>query len=373
MTFQKETTFNIKFFIGLLSLVSLGASIYLTQHFYQVHFPAGIGEGGICNLSSFLNCDSATNSPISNVFGAPISSFGIITSIIFIAPFLLTTINFSGIILVFGSINLIGCLALLLYSLIALGTLCPVCSIFWISSNLAFYLSYKNLSDKIIKPVPTISFGALFLITTLIGHLTYTSKEKDILLIKDDLIAQYKGLDLINIPDDLPSLDLIKSTESFSEAPIQLIIFSDFQCPACKALSKMVDPIMKRYKGKINIKYLFYPLDNSCNSKMSYPLHDQACNAAKISLCKKEELLRVHDEIFEHQSDIDDEWIQEKIKDENVAECYSNKETMEKLISVVDIGNEIGVKSTPTFLLNNKKIEGVLPLRQLYILMDSLL
>ena len=89
MTFKKETTFNSKFFIGLLALISLAASIYLTQHFYQVHFPSGIGEGGICDISSFLNCDAATNSPVSNIFGAPISTLGIITSIIFLIPFLL--------------------------------------------------------------------------------------------------------------------------------------------------------------------------------------------------------------------------------------------------------------------------------------------
>ena len=105
---------------------------------------------------------------------------------------------------------------------------------------------------------------------------------------------------------------------------------------------------------------------------MTYPLHPQACDAAKISLCKKDELLRVHDEIFEHQTDVDDEWISEKAKQENVSECFNDSKTSEELIKVVDIGNEMGIKSTPTFLLNGKKIEGVLPLRQLYILMDNL-
>ena len=36
-------------------------------------------------------------------------------------------------------------------------------------------------------------------------------------------------------------------------------------------------------------------------------------------------------------------------------------------------GNEFAVQSTPTFFLNNVKIEGALPLNQLYMLMDEVL
>ena len=69
----------------------------------------------------------------------------------------------------------------------------------------------------------------------------------------------------------------------------------------------------------------------------------------------------------------DEDWITNKVAVENVKDCYENPDTLKELISIVDIGNEIGIKSTPTFLLNEKKIEGALPLSQLYILMDSLL
>ena len=368
-TFRKETSFNSKFFIGLFSLIALAASVYLTQHFYDVHFPKGIGEGGICDISSFLNCDSATNSPVSNILGAPISSFGIVTGLLFLLPLILTAFDFSGLIVFFGTINLVGCVGLLFYSLFALGSLCPVCSIFWITSNLAFYLSFKNLSSKQIKALPTILTAIVFASVVGIGNLTYSSKEKELYAIKDDLINQYKGLKNVPLPEKLPGLHLTET----KDAPIEMIIFSDFQCPACKALSKMIPSLLRKYKNKLSIRYFFYPLDNACNSKMTYGLHPEACRAAKLSLCKKDELLRVHDEIFEHQASLDEEWLKQKAIDENVTECFESPEKTKELISIVDIGNEIGIKSTPTFLLNGKKIEGVLPLSQLYILMDSLL
>tara|TARA_B100000925_G_scaffold262107_1_gene219216 strand:- start:5053 stop:6165 length:1113 start_codon:yes stop_codon:yes gene_type:complete len=368
-TFKSDTSFNTKFLIGLFSIIALAASIYLTQHYYSVHFPEGLGGGGICDLSSFFNCDSATNSSVSNIFGAPISSLGIVTSALFLAPLILSKINLSGVVYLFGGINLIGCVGLLIYSLVSLGSLCPVCSIFWVSSNIAFFLSYKNIGTKEIKIIPTIGTSVIFFIVIGLGNLTYSSKQKDLLSIKDDLINQYKELKTIPLPGKLPELNLT----STKDAPIRMVIFSDFQCPACKALSKMIPSIMRRYKNKVEIKYMFYPLDNSCNSKMTYGLHPQACNAARLSLCKKDDLLRVHDEIFHDQATLDDEWIENKVAEEDVKDCYENPETLKELISIVDIGNEIGIKSTPTFLLNEKKIEGALPLSQLYILMDSLL
>ena len=370
-TLKKDTTFNSKFLIGLFSVVALAASIYLTQHFYKVHFPTTIGEGGLCDISSFLNCDAATNSPLSNLFGTPISAFGILTSLLFLAPLILSAVNFSGAILFFGGLNLLGCVSLLIYSLISLGSLCPVCSIFWVSSNIAFYLYYKNLRSRSLTPLPITIVALVYLGTTGLGHLTYASKEKDILAIKDSLISQYESLETLTLPKKLPDLNLTE--ESKEDSPVTMVVFSDFQCPACKALSKMLPSVMRKYKNKIEIKYLFYPLDSACNSKMTYALHPQACNAAKIALCKKSDLLRVHDEIFEEQKDIDDEWINAKVIKESVKDCYGKEETLKELISIVDLGNEIGVKSTPTFLLNNKKIEGVLPLNQLYILIDHLI
>ena len=361
-TFKSDTSFNTKFLIGLFSIIALAASFYLTQHYYSVHFPEVLGGGGICDLSSFLNCDSATNSSVSNIFGAPISSLGIVTSALFLAPLILSKINLSGVVYLFGGINLVGCVALLIYSLVSLGSLCPVCSIFWVSSNIAFFLSYKNLDSKI-TPVPTVATSILFLIVIGLGSSPSHQNKKDLLSIKDDLINQYKDLKTVPLPGKLPELNLTTN----ASAPIRMVIFSDFQCPACKALSKMIPSIMRRYKNKVEIKYLFYPLDNSCNSKMTYGLHPQACNAARLSLCKKDELLRVHDEIFHDQASLDEDWITNKVAEENVKDCYENPETLKELISIVDIGNEIGIKSTPTFLLNEKRLKVLFLVATLYL------
>ena len=60
MTMKEKATFNTRALIGLLSIAAIGVSIYLTQHFFQVHFPQCLSGGSLCDLGSFLNCDGAT-------------------------------------------------------------------------------------------------------------------------------------------------------------------------------------------------------------------------------------------------------------------------------------------------------------------------
>ena len=114
-----------------------------------------------------------------------------------------------------------------------------------------------------------------------------------------------------------------------------MIIFSDFQCPACKALSKMIHPLMKRYKDKLNIDYYFYPLDPACNSKMTRNLHPLACKAAYFTYCTRDKFLETHDLIFDNQSSLSDEWIEGQARKYGVMDCMSDAKTKKAVSDIV--------------------------------------
>ena len=367
-----QSNFNTKFITGFLSLAMVGVSIYLTQHFYSVHFPKGIGAGSLCDISSFLNCDAATNSPLSNIMGTPISLLGLITGFIFLIG-VTTTIIMDSTILLFGVINFIGCLALFTYSLASLGSLCPFCTVYYILSALTLFFFYKNTNQRTPHVPSIIGIGILFIATIAGGSVVYKGKIEDQRLIKDSLIQQYNNLKRSEDPTYRPDFYISRTGNSLKDAPIQMIIFSDFQCPACKALSKMIHPLMKRYKEKINIDYYFYPLDPACNAKMTRNLHPLACKAAYFTYCTRDRFLETHDLVFNNQSSLSDEWIEAKAKEFGVLDCYNDANTKKEVSKIVSQGNDYTVQSTPTFFLNNVKIEGALPLDQLYMLMDEVL
>ena len=62
----------------LLSVAGLGVTLYLTNHYMQVHFPQGIVEPSACDINQTFNCDASTLSPVSNIFGIPISALGLL-------------------------------------------------------------------------------------------------------------------------------------------------------------------------------------------------------------------------------------------------------------------------------------------------------
>lgn len=350
----------------------MGVSLYLTQHFYHVHFPDGIGAGSLCDISSFFNCDGATNSPLSNIFGAPISLLGLLTGFVFLLG-VTTRIIADSSVIAFGAINILGCMVLFLYSLIALGSLCPFCTVYYVLSALTVFLFFKNTTERKFHLPSFSGIAILFILAITIGHFIYEGKIKDQASIKDSLIKQYNTLSRSEDPAYKPDFFIARSGENLKAAPIQMIIFSDFQCPACKALSKMIHPLMKRYKENLNIDYYFYPLDPACNSKMTRSLHPFACKAAYFTYCTRDKFIETHDLVFDNQNDLSDEWIENKAKEYGVIDCYNNAETRAEVAKIVSQGNDYLVKSTPTFFLNNVKIEGALPLNQLYMLMDEVL
>ena len=367
-----QSNFNTKFITGFLALTMIGVSIYLTQHFYSVHFPKGIGAGSLCDISSFLNCDAATNSPLSNIFGAPISLLGLLTGAIFFIG-VTTTLLKDSTVLLFGLINLVGCIVLFIYSLVSLGSLCPFCTVYYILSALTLFFFGKNTRQRTMHAPSVIGIGLLFITTIAGGSVVYKNKVEDQNLIKDSLIQQYNNLQKSEDPSYSPDFFIARTGNSLKDAPIQMIIFSDFQCPACKSLSKMIHPLMKRYKDKINIDYYFYPLDPACNAKMTRNLHPLACKAAYFTYCTRDKFLETHDLVFDNQSDLSEEWIEAKVKEYGVQTCYTDAKTKKEVSRIVSQGNEFTVQSTPTFFLNNVKIEGALPLNQLYMLMDEVL
>lgn len=99
--------------------------------------------------------------------------------------------------------------------------------------------------------------------------------------VSNDVIKQFYSLENSGNPKIISEF---KITDN-SKAPIKMVIFSDFECPTCKAFSEMIPQIINRYQGKIDIQYFFYPLDNSCNPNVKRKIHPNACKASYVASC----------------------------------------------------------------------------------------
>lgn len=363
------------FFLLVLAVGMMGTCLYLTSHYMDVHFPAGItGKKTMCDISNFWNCDAATLSKASNIAHIPISLFGLLFSSFIILGSIFSSPQMESTNKSLALVNIVGCLGLLVFSLIELGSMCPMCTLYYLlSGGVAFlYMKFGVPETK-----PDLKMLLIYLVLSLIVIVPFKIYVNDKLdgknALAQDLIRQYNSLQNIGDPKTPSRFRLASIGENFSEAPLRMTIFSDFQCPACKALSDQVPDIIKKYQGKINIQYFFYPLDHNCNDEIKRPFHTQACKAAYLSICKQSDFGNLHDEIFHAQSQLSDTWISQKAKSLGVEECMKADATRNEVLSHLDTAKGYNIRSTPTFLLNGVKIEGVLPNHQLFVIMDDIL
>jgi uncharacterized membrane protein len=293
----------------LFLLVSFGmvlVSVYLTQHYFDLKFPQGLkGASTLCNISDFWGCDKATLSIFGNIFGVPTSIFGIIMGVFGIITAFVGKEAFERTAKFIFALNFLGCIVLFLFSLISLGSLCPMCTAYYVLSAIAFFMLHK-LSDLSYSPeVGIVGLFAVLMIVPLVGTGLYIgNKEAKTSALSQQYIKQFNLLKDYGDPTVESPFKIHMSTESFSDAPIRVTIFSDFQCPYCKAVSDQIPALVKALGDKINIQYMFYPLDMACNTNMKSRGHASACHAAYISACDKEKFVEVHDYIFEHQNEI---------------------------------------------------------------------
>lgn len=372
-SFYKDSNTTTHILFVLCNLIMIGLSIYLTTHYFDVKYPDGLGKASICDLNSFFNCDVATHSPASNIMGVPISVFGILISIFILFGYLFNDERTEGLNHLILIINAVGCLLLFIYSLAFLGGLCPFCTLYYIFSWAALFLYRKNSENIGIAPIPLAIYGVITLGISFAVYSHSANKEKNYSAIASSVIGQYEKLKDLGHPTIESDYRIVSATKKFTDAPVQITKYSDFECPSCKALSQVLHRIAKAYPGKINIQYFFYPLDRSCNPKMTRDMHRNACKASYLAACLPDKFSEIEEKIFEDQRAINSEFLDNLAKEYGVTECMNSEATKNKVVEYIKTGDAFNIQSTPTFFVNGKKIEGALPVVQLKAIIDSLL
>jgi len=366
---------GLNFLFILISAAMIGVSIYLTSHFYETLFPAKLGGAkSICDLSSFFNCDAATYSPLSNFVGVPISFFGIIVGCIFLFSSLMPSEALEKTSSALARYNIIGCITLFLYSLFVLGSLCPFCTLYYALSGGAFFLLWKHgLSSW--KPDLKISlfWGVFVLIGSFLFYKVTESKKDVHSKLNKNIVEQFRSLPNLGDPDLESPYKIHMGTKNFNEAPIRITVFSDFECPFCKVVAEQIPELVRRYPDKINVQYMFFPLDAKCNSNIKTRFHANACDAATLAACDETKFLEIHDRIFAEQQQLSLGLVTNLAKEYNLNNCVDNPTVTEKVISFINQASKFNLKSTPTMIINGKKIEGSIPNVQFFAIFDDIL
>ena len=119
-SFYRGTNLTFQVLGGIGAVLMVALSIYLTKHYFDVHFPTGLGGSGLCDINAFFNCDVATNSFLSNIAGVPISLLGLFMGLFVLFGFIFNGEKVEGTVHALLWLNGVGCIFLFLWRFIIL-------------------------------------------------------------------------------------------------------------------------------------------------------------------------------------------------------------------------------------------------------------
>ncbi len=143
-------------------------------------------------------------------------------------------------------------------------------------------------------------------------------------------------------------------------APVKIVEYIDFQCPACAAGAKMLKEYMEQHPGKIFLEMKYYPL----------AMHSYAFTSAYYAECALQQgkFWEFHDLLIGRQAiwaaSPDAKGMFNDMAKEiglNTSEldvCIGSEKTKEAILKTRQEGDLLGVKSTPTYLINDKVVVG---------------
>jgi protein-disulfide isomerase len=143
-----------------------------------------------------------------------------------------------------------------------------------------------------------------------------------------------------------------------ANAPIELVEFSDFQCPFCFRAAPTVNQVLSAYGEKIHFVYRNYPLPN----------HPNARPAAEAAACAADQgkFWQYHDRLFQDpsklgQSDLKRDAADLGLDTAKFDACVDSRKLKATVDSDVQAGQEAGVDGTPAFFINGRMISGAQP------------
>ena len=147
-------------------------------------------------------------------------------------------------------------------------------------------------------------------------------------------------------------------------APVTLTVFSDYQCPYCRAFATSLAAFEKEHRGSVRVVYHHYPLEG---------IHPFAKDAALAAECANSvgAFAQMNEVLFANQEKIGTAgwgWFADQagVTDTTaLAECVKKATLSSRISSDVNLGKSIPVSGTPTVLINEWRLPGTPSLAEL--------
>ena len=140
------------------------------------------------------------------------------------------------------------------------------------------------------------------------------------------------------------------------DAPITLVEYGDFECPACGAAYPNVEDVRRKLGARLGFVFRHFPLTQ---------MHPHAMHAAEAAEAASAQgkFWQMHGMLFEHQDALEDADLVRYAKalhldDKRFASELASEAHDERIREHIGSGIRSGVNGTPTFFINGVRHDG---------------
>jgi uncharacterized membrane protein/protein-disulfide isomerase len=148
-------------------------------------------------------------------------------------------------------------------------------------------------------------------------------------------------------------------------ARVQIVEFSDLQCPACRAQYFAYGPIFAKYADRptdVKLEMKMFPLNAACNPSVPGVVHTAACDAAAAAVLARSKgtFEKLVDYFFLHQDEMTSDWIKREASDVGKIKDFDAQRdrAIQEVKTEASAGGALQISSTPTFFINGKRLPG---------------
>jgi protein-disulfide isomerase len=153
-----------------------------------------------------------------------------------------------------------------------------------------------------------------------------------------------------------------------ADAPITLVLFSDFQCPYCARVEATLDALEAAYPGKIRVVWKHFPLE----------FHPEARGAARAAVAAGEQgkFWEMQARLLGAQSLLAPEELERHalalgLDAARFRASLQSPATDAEVEADLRQGRELGVSGTPVLFINRRKLVGAQPLAVMRAAVDE--
>jgi protein-disulfide isomerase len=185
-------------------------------------------------------------------------------------------------------------------------------------------------------------------------------------------LAELRARTPVQVFLEAPRVDIPRSEDGASKgpsnAPVRIVVFSEFQCPFCSRHATTLKTLETRYEGRIRVEFRHFPL----------PIHREAPKAAEAALCAGEQrrFWPMHDLLFANQKALsvaDFERYAATLELDAAAfgQCLKSGKFVERVSADRTIGQTLGVAATPATFINGRLVPGAVGIEQFVAVIDE--